>query len=162
MARLTTIYIDKQSHKFSAAHFTIFSATERERLHGHNFAVSARIIAPVDDNGLTGDYAVYKTQLKKLCDTFDEYTLIPEHSPFLQVSEEGDYISAVHNGDKLLFLKTDTQVIPVRNTTVEDLSHFLLGILLEDKAFLRAQDIREIEVLVSSGPGQTGSSVWRA
>jgi 6-pyruvoyltetrahydropterin/6-carboxytetrahydropterin synthase len=161
MERLTTIYIDKESHKFSAAHFTIFSGTERERLHGHNFAVSARIVAPVDDNGLTGDYAVYKAQLKKLCDTFDEYTLIPSNSPYLEVSEEGDYYRVAHDKDVLLLLKADTQVIPVRNTTVEDLSDFLLGILVEDKAFLETQDIREIEVLVSSGPGQTGSAVWR-
>ena len=32
MSRLTTLYIDKEAHKFSAAHFTIFSEQERERL----------------------------------------------------------------------------------------------------------------------------------
>ena len=160
MERLTTIYIDKESHKFSAAHFTIFSATERERLHGHNFSVSARIVAPVDDNGLTGDYAVYKRRIKELCDAIDEYTLIPSQSPYLQVEEEGDYYKVTHDKDVLLFLKADTLVIPVRNTTVEDLSHYLLEIVIEDKGFLQAQDIREIEVLVSSGPGQTGSSYY--
>ncbi len=160
MERLTTIYIDKESHKFSAAHFTIFSATRRERLHGHNFAVSGRIVAPVDDNGLTGDYAVYKAQLKKLCDALDEYTLIPQHSPYLTVEEEGEYYKVTHDQDVLLFLKADTLVIPVRNTTVEDLSQYLLETLMEDKRFLEIQDIREIEVLVSSGPGQTGSSCW--
>jgi 6-pyruvoyltetrahydropterin/6-carboxytetrahydropterin synthase len=160
MERLTTIYIDKESHKFSAAHFTIFSATRRERLHGHNFAVSVRIVAPVDENGLTGDYAVYKAQIKKLCDTFDEYTLIPSRSPYLTVEEEGDYYRVKHDADTLLFLKVDTLIIPVRNTTVEDLSNYLLEILVEDKAFLEAQDIRKMEVLVSSGPGQTGSSFW--
>ena len=41
MTDLCTLYIDKESHKFSAAHYTIFSATERERLHGHNYSVSA-------------------------------------------------------------------------------------------------------------------------
>jgi len=160
MERLTTIYIDKESHKFSAAHFTIFSATDRERLHGHNFSVAARIVAPVDENGLTGDYAVYKNQIKKLCDALDEYTLIPEQSPYLEISEEGDYYKVVHDKDELLFLKADTLVIPVRNTTVEDLSHYLLETLVEDKAFLKVQDIREIEVMVSSGPGQTGSSFF--
>jgi len=160
MERLTTIYIDKESHKFSAAHFTIFSATLRERLHGHNFSVSGRIVAPVDDNGLTGDYAVYKAQLRKLCDALDEYTLIPQHSPFLTVEEEGEYYRVTHNQDELLFLKSDTLVIPVRNTTVEELSRYLLETLVEDKQFLDVQDIREIEVLVSSGPGQTGSSFW--
>ena len=34
MEELTTIEIDKENLKFSAAHFTIFSGTERERLHG--------------------------------------------------------------------------------------------------------------------------------
>jgi 6-pyruvoyltetrahydropterin/6-carboxytetrahydropterin synthase len=161
MERLTTIYIDKESHKFSAAHFTIFSATERERLHGHNFSVAARIVAPVDDNGLTGDYAVYKNQIRKLCDSLDEYTLMPADSPYLMIEEDGDYYRVTHDADCLSFLKADTLVIPVRNTTVEDLSWYLLQQLLEDKAFLEAQDIREIEVMVSSGPGQTGSSFFQ-
>lgn len=161
MERLTTIHIDKESHKFSAAHFTVFSATERERLHGHNFSVAGRIVAPVDNNGLTGDYAVYKRQIRKLCDALDEYTLIPTESPYLQVSEEGDYFRVEHNGDVLLLLKSDTLLIPVRNTTVEDLSHYLLQTLIEDTEFLQLQDIREIEVMVSSGPGQTGSGYWQ-
>jgi 6-pyruvoyltetrahydropterin/6-carboxytetrahydropterin synthase len=161
MERLTTIHIDKQSHKFSAAHFTVFSATERERLHGHNFAVAVRLVAPVDDNGLTGDYAVYKQQVKKVCDTLDEYTLIPAQSPYLSIDEEGDYFRVRHHQDVLLLLKKDTLLLPVRNTTVEDLSYHLLERLVEDKAFLDQQDIREIEVMVSSGPGQTGSSLWQ-
>ena len=41
-----------------------------------------------------------------------------------------------------------------------DLSHYLLETLVEDREFLEAQDIREIEVMVSSGPGQTGSSYY--
>jgi 6-pyruvoyltetrahydropterin/6-carboxytetrahydropterin synthase len=138
----------------------VFSATDRERLHGHNFAVAAKIVAPVDDNGLTGDYAVYKAQIKKLCDALDEYTLIPSQSPYLTVSEEGDYYKVVHAADTLLLLRADTLLIPVRNTTVEDLSYYLLQTLVEDKAFLTAQDIRAVEVMVSSGPGQTGSSFW--
>jgi len=161
MERLTTIHIDKESHKFSAAHFTVFTATERERLHGHNFSVSAKIVAPVDDNGLTGDYAVYKNQIKKLCDSLDEYTLIPSRSPYLDIDEDGDYYRVTHHQDTLILLKADTLLIPVRNTTVEDLSHYLLETLVADKPFLDAQDIREIEVMVSSGPGQTGSSFYR-
>ena len=162
MERLTTIRIDKESHKFSAAHFTIFSAAERERLHGHNFAVSARIKAPVDANGLTGDYADYKARLRDLCDSLDEYTLLPGRSPYLAIAEEGAYYRASHNGEALLFLKADTLIIPVRNITVEELSKYLLEALIEDRKFLEAQDIRQVEVLVSSGPGQTGSSVWEA
>ena len=57
MTRITTLHIDKESHKFSAAHYTIFSATERERLHGHNYSVSARIVAPMGDNGFAAKAA---------------------------------------------------------------------------------------------------------
>ena len=158
--RLTTIHIDKESHKFSAAHFTIFSSTERERLHGHNFSVAAKIVAPVDDNGLTGDYAVYKQQIKKLCDALDEYTLIPSQSLYLTVEEEADYYRITHDQDVMLYLKADTLILPLRNTTVEDLSNYLLEELVADTAFLELQDIRQIEVMVSSGPGQAGSSLW--
>ena len=51
MARLTTLRIGKESHKFSAAHFTVFSASERERLHGHNYGVSIRLVAHMGPEG---------------------------------------------------------------------------------------------------------------
>ncbi|MEM0953875.1 MAG: 6-carboxytetrahydropterin synthase [Pseudomonadota bacterium] len=161
MERLTTIHIDKESHKFSVAHFTVFSETERERLHGHNFSVSARVVVPVDENGLTGDYVVYKNKIRDLCDSLDEYTLIPSLSPHLHIEEDGDYYRVTHHEDTLVLLKADTLIIPVRNTTVEDLSHYLTEKVIEDKAFLESQDVREVEVMVSSGPGQTGSGFCR-
>ena len=123
--------------------------------------MAARLLAPVDDNGLTGDYAVYKQQIKKLCDALDEYTIIPSQSLYLTIDEEGDYYRVRHHLDDLLLLKKDTLLLPLRNTTVEDLSQYLLEKLVEDRAFLEQQDIRQIEVMVSSGPGQTGSSRWQ-
>jgi hypothetical protein len=87
MEQLTTLYINKESHKFSAAHFTIFSATERERLHGHNYSVSARIVAPMGDNGFSADYNVYKTRLARLCDELDEYMLLAGDSPYQTIEE---------------------------------------------------------------------------
>ncbi len=157
--RLTTIHIDKENHKFSAAHFTIFSATERERLHGHNFSVSACIVALVDDNGLADDYAIYKRRIETLCAALDEYTLLPIHSPFLRITEQGEYYQVCHHRDELLLLKSDTRLLPVRNTTVEELSNYLLRCLLEDETLL-GRNIRQIELAVSSAPGQSGSSKW--
>ena len=87
MESLTTLYIDKESHKFSAAHYTIFSATERERLHGHNYSVSARIVAPMGDNGFSADYNVYKNRLASLCDALDEYMLLADYRSYIEVQE---------------------------------------------------------------------------
>ena len=36
---VTTVELQKESMKFSAGHTTIFSATEREPLHGHMYQV---------------------------------------------------------------------------------------------------------------------------
>ena len=89
MERLTTLFIDKESHKFSAAHYTIFSSSERERLHGHNYSVSVRIVAPIGPNGFSADYNVYKSRLNALCDVLGEYLRLAGDSPHQRIDEAG-------------------------------------------------------------------------
>ena len=146
MTRLTTLYIDKESHKFSAAHYTIFSATERERLHGHNYSVSARIVAPMGDNGFSADYNVYKSRLKTLCDELDEYMVLAADSPHQTIEKQGDNYLVRYADEEMLFLCSDTLVLPILNATVEEFG----------------DDLREIELCVASGPGQKGCAIWRA
>ncbi len=159
MTEFTSLHIDKQSHKFSAAHYTIFSATERERLHGHNYAVSARFVAPMGDNGFAADYNVYKRRIAQLCDELDEYTLLAGESPFQHIEEDGAYYRVHFDRDQMLFLRTDTRVLPIRNATVEEFSRYLLARLLELSA---ADGLREVEVSVASGPSQRASAIWRS
>lgn len=157
MARLTTLYIDKQSHKFSAAHYTIFSATERERLHGHNYSVSARIVAPMGENGFAADYNVYKNRLASLCENLDEYMLLAGESPHQQVEQAGACYRVTFAGQEMLFLQSDTLVLPIRNATVEEFSYYLLQGMVEVSA---ADELQEIELCVASGPGQKGCATW--
>lgn len=157
MEQLTTLYIDKEGHKFSAAHYTIFSATERERLHGHNYSVSARIVAPMGDNGFSADYNVYKNRLAVLCDSLDEYMLLAADSPHQHIRESGNAYVVQFNGVEMEFLCSDTLLLPIRNATVEEFSRYLLQRLVEDSS---ADDLREIELCVASGPGQKGCSIW--
>lgn len=157
MGRLTTLYIDKQSHKFSAAHYTIFSATERERLHGHNYSVSARIVAPMGDNGFAADYNVYKRHLAKLCEALDEYMLLAGESPYQQIDEAGSCYRVSFADEQMLFLQSDTLVLPIRNATVEEFSYYLLQQLLEASV---DDDLQEVELCVASGPGQKGCASW--
>jgi len=159
MERLTTLYIDKESHKFSAAHYTIFSATERERLHGHNYSVSARIVAPMGDNGFSADYNVYKRRIKQLCDQWDEYLLLAADSPHQIISEEGACYRVQFAREEMLFLRSDALLLPIANATVEEFSHCLLLQLLELSA---GEDLREVDVCVASGPGQKGCAQWSA
>lgn len=159
MSRLVTLHIDKQANKFSSAHYTIFSATERERLHGHNYFVTARIVAAMGENGFSADYNVYKRRIKAICDRYDEYMLLPEFSPYQTIERVGDEIHAHFNGRVLKFLADETWVLPVANVTVEELSHLLLRELIESEP---DPDLVEVELTVSSGSGQAGSAVWQA
>ena len=158
MTRLTTLYIDKEAHKFSAAHYTIFSATERERLHGHNYSVSARIVAPMGPNGFSADYNVYKNRLKQLCDRLDEYMLLAENSPYQSLSIENGEVLATFNGTTLRFPVDETLILPVLNITVEELAHYLLEQLIANSG---PDELVEVELGVSSGPGQTGLARWQ-
>ena len=159
MDQLTTLYIDKEAHKFSAAHFTIFSATDRERLHGHNYSVSARIVAPMGDNGFAADYNVYKSRIAVLCEELDEYLLLAGESPHQEIAREGEFYRVEFAGEKMLFLCSDTIVLPITNATVEEFSRYLLQKLV---ALSEGDDLREIELCVASGPGQRGCSIWVA
>ena len=159
MTRLTTLHITKEAHKFSAAHYTIFSTTERERLHGHNYFVSVHLVAHMGDNGFSADYNVYKRRIKAICDRYDEYMLLPEFSPYQTIERVGDEIHAHFNGRVLKFLADETWVLPVANVTVEELSHLLLRELIESEP---DPDLVEVELTVSSGSGQAGSAVWQA
>ena len=158
----TTIEISKEDLKFSAAHFTIFSATERERLHGHNFGVYVSVSAPVNENGMCFNYTELKSRVRALCNELDEYTLLPAQSPHLKiVGNKGQYVVSF-NDETLYFSKQDTKLLPVRNTTVEEYAHYLLSRLLQDGTFFAPGAISAVVLKVSSGPGQWGSASWEA
>ena len=150
---LTTIEISKDYLHFNSAHFTIFSASEREDLHGHTFYVRAYVTSPVDGNGMAFDYNILKVRLQALCDHLDEKVLLPEHSPHLKLTQEEGYLVACYGQERLPFLPRDVRTLPVRNITVEELALWFLGRVQADPA-VAAQNIISLELQVSSGPGQ--------
>lgn len=161
-SNLTTIEISKEDIKFSAAHFTIFSATERERLHGHNYAVYLAVTSPVGDDGICFSYRDVKTRLREICEGLDEYTLLPKYSPHLRIEEDAEFYIAWFNGEKIPLRKSDTLLLPVRNSTVEEFARHVRDLFIGDERFVRDRNICKIVVKVSSGPGQSGSAEWAA
>lgn len=155
MNDVVTIRLAKQNMKFSAAHFTIFSATERERLHGHNFIVEVDLHAHMLGNGLCFDYGIYKDRVVALCRELNEWMILPTQSPHLQIEDAGEQIIAVFNGQRIPFLKHDVKLLPIANATLEEFAAWFLVRLSEDPEALRAHAIDAIEVRVLSGPGQS-------
>ena len=157
----TTIEISKEYLHFAAAHFTLFSATERENLHGHNFQVTLDADAPMHDDGLTFDYNILKKAEKQLCDDLDEQVLMPTRSPYLQIEEQDDYTFIIFNGERIPFLQRDLTLLPIRNITVEELAQYLLEKLLE-REDIQALAIDHMLLRCASGEGQWASAKWSA
>ncbi len=160
--RLTTIDISKEDLKFSCAHFTIFSATNRERLHGHNFKVRAQVTAEVFDNGMCFDYQEIKSRLRSICKQLDEYVLLPGNSPYLAIQHIDEQYEVTFNNETMYFVADDTKVLNIRNTTVEEFSYYVLEQMINQDQFFIENKVKKITVGVSSGDGQWGSYSWTA
>jgi 6-pyruvoyltetrahydropterin/6-carboxytetrahydropterin synthase len=156
---LIRIEISKEYLNFSAGHFTLFSATERENLHGHNFQVQAAVTTTVGADGLAFDYVLLKRVLKTLCDQLDERVLLPQQSPYLRLEQRDGMLLAHFADEQIPFLHRDVLTLPLRNVTIEELSALLLARLREHPD-LAAHEICAIELGVSSGLGQWAFSSW--
>src|SRR3984885_15500842 len=95
------LQIHKEALSFSAGHFTIFSASERETMHGHNYYVSASFDLLISENGLSFDYRFYKKKLQTICDKLDRHFLLPQYSPYLRLESDADYYYAYFNNIKI-------------------------------------------------------------
>lgn len=159
---LTVIELCKEDMEFASGHFTIFSATQREKLHGHNFKVEARLEALIsDDLGMAFDYRVYKQILRKLCKHLDHFFLLPTQSPYLKIEEDGDYYQVYFNNERLPFLKSDVLLLPLANITVEQLGGWFIAQLTEDKQALEKYAVQNITVKIFSSPGQGAEVCWK-
>lgn len=158
---LTTVELQKPSMKFSAGHITIFSATEREALHGHMYSVHLALTTWVQENGLSFDYRYYEQKIHHLCKQLNQTFLMPQFSPFLSLSETEEYYYFTFNHKKIPFLKEDVTLMPLRNITVEELSRWFVEELIKEAQELESHAINKIQVKVFSAPGRCASHEWQ-
>ncbi len=161
MSRITQLEIHKEELGFSAGHFTIFSATEREHLHGHNYYVSICFDFLLSHNGLSFDYRYYKKKMLAFCDELDRRFLLPSDSPYLTLEDHDNYWHAHFNQQILPFLKEDVVILPLTNITIEELAHWFLQKIVQDQNDMKRHAIHAIVVKVYNGEGQSSSATWQ-
>ena len=149
------IEVVRESLHFSAAHFTIFSKTERENLHGHNFRLNGVFESEINEDGLCFDYGKIKKILQQICDELDERFLVPEKSPHLTIREEEDTVSIIFNEETLVLPSHDVHFLPIRNITVEELADWV-ATRLEGEDIFGALNIKRMGIRIASGSGQWG------
>ena len=160
MSKLITIELHKENMKFSAAHFTIFSASQREAYHGHNYNLHVALTTLIAENGLNFDYRYYKDKIYELCQSMNQTFLLPGNSTYLRIEDHDDHHDVFFAEEKMVFLKRDVTIMPICNITVEELSTWFVEQLIEDHEALGQHNIRKIQVKVFSAPGQSGMATW--
>src|SRR5580700_6684995 len=104
ITQYSRIELGKEYMKFSAGHFTIFSSTERENLHGHNYTLHATFITGKSENGLTFNTRFYKEMLRDICKTIDEIVLMPGLNKHLTISSTDTHYHIIFNSETMSFL----------------------------------------------------------
>jgi len=149
---LHRIVVEKGNLGFSAAHFISY-AGKCERLHGHNYAVSAALSGKLTNDRYVFDFVECKRLVKQLCDRLDHRFLLPRKSPCLTLSEAGGEVEVRFQDRRYVFPRQDVLYLDLDNITAERLAEYLareLAAILAHNA-----NITLIEVGVEEAPGQT-------
>jgi 6-pyruvoyltetrahydropterin/6-carboxytetrahydropterin synthase len=154
----TTLHLAKQNFKFSSAHFLIFDEKRAERLHGHNYKVRLDIgfQEEVSEQGYFTDFNVFKTLTKKALDAWDEMILLPKNHPDMKVQQDGPSLKINFRDRFYVFPKNEVVLLPVTNTSTEQLSKLLAETLFTDFKKLKVSQLR---VYVEETPGQGAATV---
>ncbi|MFM6928190.1 MAG: 6-pyruvoyl trahydropterin synthase family protein [Bdellovibrio sp.] len=156
----TTLHLAKQNFKFSAAHFLIFDEQHAERLHGHNYQVKVDIKAPAEETlhaeGYFIDFNVFKKYIKARLDVWDEIVLLPKNHPDMKFKTTEKSLEVTFRDRFYVFPKDEVLLLPVTNTSVENLSKILA---LEFYEEFKKYGVQKVRVSVEETRGQGAATV---
>ena len=117
--------ITKDYLVFSAAHFLTYDGDICERLHGHNYRVTAEIHGPLDENHYVVDFIAVRDALKEIVDELDHRMLLPTDHPLIIVTADASSVEAVFRERRWVFPREDCVLLPISNTTTERLAQLI-------------------------------------
>lgn len=139
----------KSGIRFSSAHI-LPGHKKCGALHGHTYAIHAKICGEKDQQDFVIDFAIVKSSLRKIADQLDHTILIPEKNKYV-VSDEKE-IRIAFDGKKYVFPREDCILLPMKSVTAENLAEFVLEELLKEIDF--PKNVKKLEIGVDEGFGQ--------
>ena len=138
--------------RFSACHF-IPRHEKCSRLHGHSYIVRLRLDGDIGDEGMIMDFVVLKKGLKAIIEDFDHRTLIPTESEDVKVTVTEDSVEAVSCGKRYVFPRVDVTLLPIPNTTAEEMAKMMTLRMVSDIEF--PPNVRSVSIGLDEERGQT-------
>lgn len=155
------IRIADRGVSFSAAHFIVHASGKSERLHGHNYRVSARLGGDRNEYGYVYDFVALREKIAELVEDLDHRLMLPRRSPSIQVAESDGEVEVTTAESRYLFPRSDVVLLPVENTTSENLAAWLVDRLAEALPWGEVTRPTTLTVRVEECPGQGASCTRR-
>ena len=148
------LFLDRDYLTFSCAHFVI-GEHFHEALHGHNYNILVNVYGTQGKDNMVINFHEIKRILKPLVDTIDHHILIPTKNRFVNLIEKGEQLvlQVPHIGKEYEFPKSDVVMLPIENTTVEEMSHYFVKMLAKNKE-MKQGNISQVTVTIYEYEGQ--------
>ena len=150
------VEISKEQFVFSAAHFITFAGDICERLHGHNYGVRATVEGPLDENRYVVDFIALRDALLAETTTLDHHVILPADHPEIKVVSDERETTATFRDRRWVFPVDDCVILPVINTTVEEIARVIAERVIDQTRNQFGDAIQWIEVAVDENHGQWG------
>ena len=137
--------------RFSSAHI-IHEYEKCGRLHGHTYAVHAKIYGKPDSKGIILDFSLLKDVLREVVNNLDHKILIPEKSTVAKIEKGKDSVKIDSLGKQYVFPINDCVFLSISSTSVENLASYIIEKVLENISL--PKDISSFEIGVDEGFGQ--------
>lgn len=134
---------------FSASH--IIPGHEKcGRLHGHDYAINAKIEGDIGPNGVIMDFISVKEFLRGIASELDHRVMIPGRDKRVEVTK--DKVKYNLKDKEFLFPKSDCIMLDIEVASAETLANFVLQRMLDKVKF--PKNVSRIEIGVDEGRGQ--------
>ena len=150
------VRVTKDHLVFSAAHFITFNGNICERLHGHNWRVAVEVTGGLDENRYVFDFIALRDATQAIVNELDHRMLLPTGHPTISVTvDEGrEEVEARFETRRWVFPKEDCIILPVPNTTAEEIAHWIANRLVEDVIKKHRHELKSVRVDVEENFGQ--------
>ena len=149
------VRVTKDHLVFSAAHFITFNGDVCERLHGHNWRTAVELAGPLDENRYVFDFIALRDALQKIVNELDHHVLLPTGHRQIRVQADEHEVTATFQERRWVFPREDCVLLPVENTTAEEIAAWIGGRLRDVVAAASALgSIETIQVEVEENFGQ--------
>jgi 6-pyruvoyltetrahydropterin/6-carboxytetrahydropterin synthase len=134
---------------FSASH--IIPGHEKcGRLHGHDYAINAKIEGDIGPSGVIMDFISVKEFLRGIASELDHRVMIPGRDKRVEVTK--DKVKYKLKDKEFLFPRSDCIMLDIEVASAETLAKFVLQRVLDKVKF--PKNVKRIEIGVDEGRGQ--------